>query len=178
MVLQDQATVIILLLVMAQGLLDLQAAQIITLLHQEDIPLHHIPLVVHLDLEVKDGLPSSQVSWVLLAVLQMDLHHHLHQVLMICTTTGQAGLNQDMEAHDHPTKVKIHRVMALLQELLLVSHRVHLQEALLLRRAHILAHLLGHLRHKANPLILANHHTQINFRYVKIYSLSEMIDNL
>ena len=178
MVLQDQVMVIILHLVMARGQLDHQAAQIITLLHQEDILLLHTPLAVRLDLGVKDGLRSSQVSWVLLAVLQMDLHHHLHQVLMICTTTGQAGLNQDMEAHDHPTKVKIHRVMALLQELLLVHHQVHLQEALLLRRAHILAHLLGHLRHKANPLILANHHTQINFRYVKIYSLSEMIYNL
>ena len=177
MVLQVPGMVTILHRAVVQDLPGHQAAQIIILLHLEDIPLHHT-LLVHPDLGVQVGLHNSQDLWDLPVVLQMDLLHHRHQVLMICTTTGLAGLNQDMEVHVLHIQVKTRRVMVLHQELLLVHHQVHLQEALFLSRALILVHLLGHLRHKANPLILANHRTQINFRYVKSYFLSEVIYNL
>ena len=166
--LQDQATVIILLRAMAQDLLDHQAAQIITLLHLEDILLRHIHLAVHQDLGAKDGLHNSRALWGLQVVHQMDLLHHHHQVLMICTTIDLVGLNQGMEVHDLHIQVKIPRVIVLLQELLLVHHQVHLRGALILQ-AHILAKLLEDHRYKAKPLILANHHTKINSRYVENY---------
>lgn len=166
MVLQVPGTVTILRLAAVQDLLGHQAAQIITLLHPEDILLHHT-LLVHQGLEVQVGLHNSQDLWDLLEALQMDPLHHLHQVLMICTTIGLAGLNQDMEVPVLHIQAKTRRVMVLLQELLLVHHPPHLQEALLLPRVPIRAQQPEDHKGKDNPLILVKHHTLINTRYVE-----------
>ena len=163
MVLQGLDMVTI-LLVVVQGLQDHQAAQIITLLHQEDIHLPHTLLVVHQAQEAQDGRLNSRALWGLLVVHQMDLRHHLHQVLMKCTTIDLVGLNQVMEVLALHIQVKTHQIMVLLQEHLLGHLQALLQEVLLQCRALIQAQHLGDHRHKANLLILANHHTQINSR--------------
>ena len=163
MVLQVPGTVTILRLAAVQDLLGHQAAQIITLLHPEDILLHHT-LLVHQGLEVQVGLHNSQDLWDLLEALQMDPLHHLHQVLMKCTTTDLAGLNQVMEVLVLHIQVKTHQIMVLLQEHLLGHLQALLQEVLLQCRALIQAQHLADHQHKANLLILANHHTQINSR--------------
>ena len=163
MVLQGLDTVTI-LLVVVQGLQGHQAAQIITLLHQEDIHLPHTLLVVHQAQGVQDGHLNSRALWDLQVVHQMDLLLHLHQVLMKCTTTDLAGLNQVMEVLVLHIQVKTHQIMVLLQEHLLGHLQALLQEVLLQCRALIQAQHLADHQHKANLLILANHHTQINSR--------------
>ena len=163
MVLQGLDTVTILLVVVL-GLQGHQAAQIITLLHQEDIHLRHTLLVAHQAQGVQDGHLNSRALWDLQVVHQMDQLHHLHQVLMKCTTTDLAGLNQVMEVLVLHIQVKTHQIMVLLQDHLLGHLQVLLQEVLLQCRALIQAQHLADHQHKANLLILANHHTQINSR--------------
>ena len=110
----------------------------------------------------QEGIHLDQVD--LQVVHQMDLLHHLHQVLMKCTTTDLAGLNQVMEVLVLHIQVKTHQIMVLLQEHLLGHLQALLQEVLLQCRALIQAQHLADHQHKANLLILANHHTQINSR--------------
>ena len=180
MVLLVQVTDTIHQLEAVKGHRDHQAAQIIILLLLEDIPLPPMHQV-HRAQEAQHGPHNKRDSWDLQVGLQMDQLHHLHRVLMKCTT-GQDGHSQAMEVHDPHIQVKTLRVMEQVQEQhpLQASLPVYLQEVPLLR-AHTQYPQVADLQHKANLRILDNLLIQINFRYVKLafdlLKLNYFVDN-